>query len=79
MLYKVSDETKSETDRCEYDFQCLNNEKWVTCSIESELTEGALVTKKRRWHYSCKYSLKIGDKFICTCPIRYYLYSHYKV
>lgn len=77
MTCKICNETKIKTDRCEYNFQCLDNEKWAMCSIEKELIEGALVIRKRRRPYSCRYSLDVFDKFVCTCPTRYYLYTHY--
>jgi hypothetical protein len=77
MTFKITNEARRKTDRCEYNLQCLNDEEWVKCSIEKELIEDALVINTRKWPCSCRYSLNVDDKFICTCPTRYFLYSHY--
>jgi hypothetical protein len=34
MAYQVSDAIKKQTTRCLYDFECLTNDNWETCSIE---------------------------------------------
>ena len=76
-MNQINNETKIKTDRCVYNFQCLTDDNWVMCSIEKELIEGALVIRQRKWPHSCRYSLNVFDKFICSCPTRYYLYEHY--
>jgi hypothetical protein len=77
MLCKISHDVRKNTDRCGSNFQCLTDNNFVMCPIEKELVEGALVIKRMKWPFSCKYSLNLRDKFVCTCPTRYYLYTNH--
>ena len=69
MAYKVSEETKIHTTNCPCNFECQNNDKWSTCSIEGELPGGLLLRNQCKDKF-CSYSLHYGPRHFCICYIR---------
>ena len=77
MPYRVREATKKEATKCLYEFECLNNDKWNTCSID-EAVPGGLFVKDLCKQKFCNYSLYFGVHNICICPVRREIYELYK-
>ena len=45
MAYQIRDITKKQTTKCSYNFTCLNNDTWDTCSIERDVQRAFLAVK----------------------------------
>ena len=78
MIYEISEPTRKRTVKCPYSFECLSNEKWITCYIEDELS-GGLSVKKICSQKFCNYFLYFGSRHICICPVRVEIYRRYKI
>jgi len=80
MAYQISEETKKKTTKCLYNFECLNNDKWNTCSIGSELLGNGLVIENKCNKSDCNYSMLFGySYYFCHCPTRREIYQTYKI
>ena len=78
MSYQISEATKSHTTKCPYKFECLDKDKWNTCSIDEEL-HGGLAVKNKCNQKFCSYSLYFSSsRYFCICPTRCEIYKHYK-
>ena len=78
MAYQVRDKTKKQTRKCSYNFACLRNDTWDTCSIESDLPGGFLVVKSKENASACNYSFPCDDSYYCNCPARSEIFRRYK-
>jgi len=79
MAYQIRDKTKKQSTKCPYMFQCLNNETWITCSIERDIQKTFLVIKTKKDKSTCPYCFSYVDSFYCNCPSRREIYQRYKV
>jgi len=80
MAYQVSDETKKQTAKCLYDFECRKNNTWETCSIERDYPENGLLIKDKCQKSNCSYSLLYGLlSYFSHCPTRREIYQRYKI
>jgi hypothetical protein len=79
MAYQVSDKTKKQTTKCHYNFKCLNNGTWDTCSIERDLQGAFLVIKIKSSKNDCPYSFSYASSYYCTCPARREIYQWHKI
>jgi len=79
MTYHVSDKTKKQTTKCPYNFTCLNNSPWDTCSIERALQEAFLAIKNKSNKSTCPYCFPYGSSYYCTCPSRREIYQRYNI
>jgi hypothetical protein len=64
MAYQVKDKTKRQPIKCSYNFACLRNDTWDTCSIESDLPGGFLVVKSNENKSACNYCFPCDDSYI---------------
>jgi hypothetical protein len=78
MAYQVSDKTKKQTTKCSYNFACLNNNTWDTCSIERDIQRAFLAIRTKSNKSACPYWFPYGSLYYCTCPTRREIYQHYK-
>jgi len=78
MAYQISQETINQTRQCTFAFQCLNDDGWGLCSVDRKVEGGGVFIhlKKRD---NCRYSMFLGDAYVCNCPTRYELFERYKV
>jgi hypothetical protein len=66
MAYQISEGTKKQTTRCPHNFECLSNNEWDTCLIESALFESGLIIKDKCKKSYCPYFKKLGySYFFC--------------
>jgi hypothetical protein len=79
MAYQVSDKIKKQTTKCAYNFACLNNDTWDTCSIERDIQRTFLVIKTKAGKNACPYSFAYGSLYYCTCPTRREIYQRHKI
>ena len=77
MAYQIHEATKNRATKCSYNLECLENEKWKTCSIEKELSGGLFVKHLCIQKY-CNYFLYFGSHHICICPVRVEIYKRYQ-
>jgi hypothetical protein len=76
--YQIGGEIKNRTQECSYGFECLDNENWNTCSIDSSL-KGILIIKNTCNKNNCAYSILLGHSYyFCKCPARHEIYHRYK-
>jgi hypothetical protein len=78
MINQISEATKKRATKCSCNFECLNNEKWDTCSIEKEISGGLVIKNICRQKF-CNYFLYFGSRHICICPIRHEIYERYRM
>jgi hypothetical protein len=80
MAYQVSNEIRKQTTKCLYDFECLKNDNWETCSIESFYLNNGLAIKDKCQKSICSYYMLFGfSGNFCNCPIRREIYQSYKI
>ena len=77
MAHEISEEIKNKTNECSYNLECLDNENWDTCSVDSSL-KGILIIKTKCNRKNCSYSILLGHSYyFCKCPIRREIYQRY--
>jgi len=79
MDYQVSDKPKKQTTKCPYNFTCLNNDTWDTCSIERDLQGAFLAIRTKCNKTACAYRFPYGYSYYCTCPSRREIYQRYNI
>jgi hypothetical protein len=79
MAYQVSDKIRKQTTKCSYNFTCLNNDTWDTCSIERDVQRAFLAVKTKSNKSTCPYWFSYGSSYHCTCPTRLEIYKRYKI
>ena len=77
MTLKVPEIVKRETTQCTHEFACLvtgycGHDK--QCEVEFAFGTNALALRFRK-RFSCPYHVSFGEVPLCTCPVRYHLYS----
>ena len=77
MTTEVPETVKRETTKCHHDFRCpatgyCGHEN--KCEIAFAFGTNALALRFRE-RFSCPYHVSFGDMPLCTCPVRYYLYT----
>ena len=76
-VMEVPENIKRETTKCQQEFGCLESgycgpEK--KCEVKFVFGPNALCLKFRG-SSSCLYRESFGDLPLCTCPVRYFLYT----
>jgi hypothetical protein len=80
MAYQISDEIIKQTTKCLFDFECMTNDKWETCSIYRYYEGNGLGITDKCQKSSCRYSMPFGfTYFFCHCPVRREIYQRYKL
>lgn len=78
MDYVISKETGNRTTKCAYNLECMKNNEWNTCSIESLLSNDFLIINNKCGKEDCLYSMKFGySYYFCRCPARREIYRNY--
>jgi len=75
--YKIEKRIVDEAVKCEKEFQCLSGDEECLCPVEDEIEGNILFVQSL--NVSCPYRISFGYSFICTCPVRKYLFIRYKV
>jgi len=79
-IFHIGDTTKKLTTKCPYDFECLGNNYWRSCSIERELHGNGLEIKDKCDKGLCDYSMLFGSSmYLCHCPARREIYERYNI
>lgn len=79
-VFHISEETKKRTTKCLYNFECLCNDDWNTCTIKRELYGNGLEIKDRCDKNNCTYSMLFGfSMYLCHCPTRCEIYQRYNI
>ena len=78
MIAEVPESVKRETTQCRDEFKCLatgycGHEK--RCEVEFAFGTNALALKFKE-QFLCPYRASFGEVPLCTCPVRYYLYTN---
>jgi hypothetical protein len=88
MGFSISDVSLKRTTKCPSNFLCLKNDTNPMCSKERSICsveiplESMIFVKGMNncYEYSdCAYKEEYGAGHICTCPVRFEIYSRYKV
>ena len=74
----VSEKTINETDKCDKNFTCLEEDGKNLCPIE-DCVGGKVHFIKCLDSKPCQYKTFFGDGFVCCCPTRKELYNKYKI
>lgn len=80
MKYSVPKEIIGKTD-CKFGFSCLETEmcdNHQLCDIIENFGLDVLFVEPIEKQY-CGHKMNYGVSNICTCPVRAYLYYHYKI
>jgi len=78
MSCDVPDAIKKETDRCRHNLECLSTGSCpdpAKCKVNGSFGKNVLLLDSKEGN-SCPYHLLFGNRYICTCPVRYYLHSN---
>ena len=86
MKIEISEEVINKTTKCHSDFYCLNDAENPKCSdglamcpVEKNIADGMVFVDFNN-DFSCNYSMSFAtDKRICHCPVRYEIYTRYKM
>lgn len=71
---------RTEANKCPHDHVCLEGNREHLCKVAAEYGEKVLFLKRETpQKKSCPYYYTFGEDGICTCPVRYRLYSEYGV
>lgn len=80
MKFKIPQDIINKT-KCEYNFSCTNtgkcNDKDL-CKVIENFGKDTLFADCKN-NLSCQFSLRFGNTFICTCPVRAYIFHNYGV
>jgi hypothetical protein len=75
--FNVPREFIQEANKCTKGHACLTDSENHLCSIRITTESHArMVCGKES---DCPYSSKMGDKFVCTCPVRHAIYRKYNL
>ena len=70
-------ETLQEAKKCNKGQACLTQQDYQLCGIKITTEHHArMVCGKESL---CPYSTQLGDKIVCTCPVRHAIYRKYGV
>jgi hypothetical protein len=78
MARQISDETRNETTRCPFSFQCLDDENICTCSVVWSLKKNGCFLKTVKPNI-CPYKVTFSSSYVCQCPTRHELFKRYKI
>ena len=78
MPYQISEETKKQTTKCRYFFQCLDDKKRDICTVEWYLNSNGCFLKTVKPN-GCPYKVKLGSSYMCKCPARHELFKKYNI
>jgi hypothetical protein len=78
MNLKISDEIRSRTTRCPFDFKCLEVGEALLCPVDRFLEKNGLFLKRKKRDY-CPYMMTYGQKYICNCPTHVELFQQYRI
>jgi hypothetical protein len=88
MGFSISDVSLKRTTKCPSNFLCLTNDKnpmcskdRPICSVEIPLESMIFVEDMNNCYAynNCVYKEKYGAAHICTCPVRFEIYSRYNM
>ena len=74
----VPDAIKKEADRCTHNLECLSTGSCAdpaNCKVSGSLGKNVLLLDSSE-RFPCPYHLPFGNRYICTCPVHYYLHSN---
>jgi hypothetical protein len=73
--FNIPLEILKEAKRCTKHHACLTDEDYQLCGIRITTEHHArMVCGKGS---DCPYSSRLGDKIVCTCPVRHAIYRKY--
>ena len=88
MALQVSEESRKKTTKCPSNFLCLTenenpmcSKERPMCSVEVPLESMIFVRDKNNnyTNYDCVYKVAYGSGYLCTCPVRFEIYSRYNM
>jgi len=68
-------ETLKEADKCSKYHACLTQNEYQLCGITISTEHRARMVCG--YEADCAYSSRIGNQFVCTCPVRHSIYRKY--
>jgi hypothetical protein len=75
--FNIPLETLLEAKKCNKGHACLTEEHYHLCGIKITTEyHSRMVCGKGS---DCPYSTHLGDKIVCTCPVRHAIYRKYGV
>ena len=76
--YVLDPEVLESTTHCEKTFKCINEPEPKLCKVVFSLNDkihGVYCLTDE----ACSYKYEVEERKYCTCPVRKFLYNHYKV
>ena len=70
---------KEKATDCPHGHMCLQGKQDHLCAVVSEYGEKVLFVQNERPKKICAYCHSFADDCICICPVRYRLFSAYKI
>ncbi|MBI9070515.1 MAG: hypothetical protein JEY94_02895 [Melioribacteraceae bacterium] len=80
MSYIVPKKIIAKAAKCNYNHSCVETGKcngYDLCKVEDTVGLDVLFIEYRNEH-SCGYMLNYGNSYMCTCPVRKYIFNKYK-
>jgi hypothetical protein len=75
--YNIPLETLMEAKKCSKHHACLTDEAYQLCGIKLSSEHHARLVCGRG--ADCPYSSSLGNKVVCTCPVRHEIFRKYGV
>jgi hypothetical protein len=75
--FNISPEIVQEARKCTKGHACLSDPDYELCGIR--ITTGYHARMICGKGANCPYSSEMGDKFVCTCPVRHAIYRKYSL
>ena len=88
MALSISDESLKRTTMCASNFLCLTTDRNPMCSKERPMCsvevplDSMIFVKDTNNYYAyndCLYKVAHGSGYLCTCPVRFEIYSRYNM
>jgi hypothetical protein len=73
--FNIPLETLLEAKKCTKHHACLTDETYQLCGIKITTEHHARMVCGK--DSDCPYSSSMGDKIVCTCPVRHAIYRKY--
>lgn len=73
--FNIPREFIQEASKCTKGHACLTDREYQLCGIRITTEHHARMVCGK--DSACPYSSKMGDKLVCTCPVRHAIYRKY--
>ena len=75
--YNIPLETLLEAKKCNKHHACMTDREYRLCGIR--ITTESHARMICGTGNECPYSFRLGNRFVCTCPVRHAIYRKYNL